>query len=125
MDDISLEREWQPNLRSASQSPPGEVRVGTKKIYVSEFLGRTLKNVYVVQELDPGRRVVQSTDRGSSADVTSEVTWEPVEDGTRVTIKVEARPAGLMKLVPTSILEAATISELEASLARLRERLEA
>ena len=50
MDDISREQEWQPSLRSAEQDPPGPSREGTKKRYVSEFMGRELRNTYVVTE---------------------------------------------------------------------------
>ena len=124
MDDIEREQEWQPNLRSWEQIPPGPVRTGTRKRYVTEFLGRKLTNTYVVRELEPGVRVVQETERGSSADVTSEVRWAAVPGGTRVTITVEARPSGLLRLVPGAILESATRAELEASLERLRACLE-
>ena len=124
MDDIHREREWQPNLREWEQIPPGPVRVGTRKRYVSDFLGRKLTNVYRVTELEPGVRVVQATEPGSSADVTSQVTWEALEEGTRVTIRVEARPSGLLRLLPEAVLESATRAELQSSLERLRACLE-
>lgn len=124
MDDVSREGEWQPNLRSASQDPHGPSRVGTRKRYVSEFLGREIENTYVIVEVDPGRRVVSETTPDSAAEVTTEVTWDPEDSGTRVTMSVEGRPRGFMKLMPRGMLEAAYRKELSASLQRLKERLE-
>jgi hypothetical protein len=57
MDDVSREHEWQPNLRSAKQDPPGPTEVGTRKHYVSRFMGRDLRNIYTVTEFESGSRV--------------------------------------------------------------------
>ena len=73
MDDISREREWQPSLQSVEQDPPGPSKVGTRKRYVSEFLGRELRNTYVVIEAVPGRKLVCETTRDSSVSARTEV----------------------------------------------------
>lgn len=125
MDDVSREGDWQPNLRSASQDPPGPSRVGTRKRYVSEFLGREIENTYVVLEVEPGRRLVSETTPESAASVRTEVTWEREGGGTCVTTTVEGKPRGFMKLMPRTVLEAAYRTELSSSLRRLKERLEA
>lgn len=124
MDDVSREKEWQPNLRSAHQEPTGPTRVGTRKRYVSDFMGRRVENTYRILELEPARRVVQETTSGSSAKIRSEVQWEAVPGGTEVTLTVDATPTGLMKLLPTGVLEAATRKEMNDSLARLKRILE-
>lgn len=125
MDDVSREKEWQPNLVSAQQDPVGPTRVGTTKRYVSEFLGRRVENTYRILEMDPAHRVVQETLPGSSASIRSEVRWEPVPEGTRVTLAVDATPKGLMRLLPSALVESTTKKELSASLARLKRILEA
>jgi len=125
MDDVSREGEWQPNLRAAHQDPPGPSRVGTKKRYVSEFLGREVENTYVVLEVEPGRRLVSETTRDSAAGLRTEVLWEADGGGTRVTMSVEGRPRGFLRLTPRTVLEAAYRKELSSSLRRLKERLEA
>jgi uncharacterized membrane protein len=124
MDDVAREREWQPALRSAAKDPPGATRVGTRKIYESEFLGRRVKNIYQVLEMEPGRRVVQQTIGGSSARIWSEVLWTEHPEGTAVTLTVEAEPQGLLRLIPRHFLESATRSELEGSLRALKRALE-
>lgn len=124
MDDVDREMEWQPSLRSAAKSPPGDTKVGTRKIYESEFLGRRVKNVYEVIEFDPGRRVVQQTMAGSSAKIWSEVRWSDHPEGTLVTLTVDAEPQGILRLIPRQFLESATRTELEGSLEKLRRAME-
>ncbi len=124
MDDISREREWQPSLRSAEQDPPGPSRVGTKKRYQSEFLGRDLRNTYVVVEVVPGRKLVCETTRDSAVNARTEVTCDPSGSGTKVTMVIEGKPRGFMKLMPAAVLEAAYQKELTSALARLKARLE-
>jgi uncharacterized membrane protein len=124
MDDIHLEREWQPNLQSAEQDPPGPTTVGTRKRYVSRFLGREVENTYVVTELEPGRRVVYETERGSTLDARSEIVCEPTGTGTIVTMLIDGKPKGVLRFVPAKVLEAASRDELDATLRRLKERLE-
>lgn len=124
MDDVSLERRWQPHLLSARQDPPGPSRVGSRKSYTSDFMGRRLENVYRVVELDPARRMVQETEPGSSADTRMEVAWEAIPDGTRVTITVAMHRKGFLRFVPSSTLETTGKKELAAGLDRLKRVLE-
>jgi uncharacterized membrane protein len=124
MDDVSREREWQPHLRDAWQEPPGPSRVGTRKSYRSQLLGKTLENTYVVGELEPGRRMVQRTTADSAMDARVEIRWEEVPDGTRVTLESQAKPRGLLRFMASSILESTARGELQAALRRLKQRLE-
>ena len=124
MDDISREHEWQPNLLSAEQDPPGSSTVGTRKRYVSRFLGKEVANTYVVTELDAGRRVAYETEPGSTVDARSEMILATEGDGTRVTMFVEGKPKGVLRFVPAAMLEAAYRNELNSTLGRLKERLE-
>jgi carbon monoxide dehydrogenase subunit G len=124
MDDISREREWQPSLQSAEQHPPGPSRVGTKKRYVSEFLGRELRNTYVVVEVEQGRRLVCETTRDSAVNARTEVTCEPSGNGTKLTMVIDGKPRGFMKLMPATVLEATYRKELTSALARLKGLLE-
>ena len=124
MDDVDREHEWQPNLREAEQIPPGPTAVGTRKRYVSDFMGKRVENTYEVIELEAGRRVVYRTTRDSSIDATSEVICEPVPGGTRVTMFVEGKPTGLLRFVPKKLMEKVYQEELAASLKQLKARLE-
>jgi carbon monoxide dehydrogenase subunit G len=125
LDDVDREHEWQPRLESATKDPPGPSQVGTRKSYVSEFLGRRTENTYVVREMGPGWRIVYATTSDSTVDATSEVECEATSDGTMVTMSVEASPRGALKLIPSAALEKAARDQLAAMLTLLKERLEA
>ena len=99
--------------------------MGTRKSYRSHYLGRTLENTYVVEELDPGRRMVQQTTRDSAMDARVEIRWEEVPTGTRVTLDTTVKPRGLLRFMASSLLESTARNELEDSLKRVKRLLEA
>ena len=86
MDDVEREREWQPGIKEATKDPPGPTTVGTRKRYVSEFLGRPISNTYVTSAFDPDQRVVYETTADSVLKARVELTFEPLDSGTRVTM---------------------------------------
>ena len=124
MSDISREREWQPQLIEAEQTPAGPTRVGSRRRYVSEFMGKRLENTYVVNEVEEGRRLVCETTSDSAVSARSEIRWQETADGTRVTMSIEGKAGGLLRFLPTALVEAAFRSELETALGRLKDRLE-
>ncbi|UCC82027.1 MAG: SRPBCC family protein [Gemmatimonadota bacterium] len=124
MQDIDREREWQPNLREAEQLPKGEPGVGTRRRYVSEFMGKRFENVYVNTIYEPNRRVTYKSARESDTQAEGEITWEPVDSGTRVTMRVSVEVGGLLRFVPKSLITSLGTKELEDALARAKARLE-
>lgn len=124
VDDIEREPEWQPNLREVEQTPAGPTRVGTRKRYVSDFLGKRVENTYEVKELEPGRRVVCETTRDSSVEATSEIVCEAAEGGTRLTMIAEGRPRGMLRFLPSALLEKASRDGLATALGLVKARLE-
>lgn len=124
MEDIGHEPEWQPHLVEAEQTPPGPTEVGSRRRYVSELLGKPLENTYVVTEYVRNRRVVCETTSDSVLRATSDIRWEAVEGGTRVTMILDGKAGGPLRFVPRPLLEAAFEKELRGALRRLKERLE-
>lgn len=124
MNDVSREKEWQPQLEKAEQIPPGPTAVGSERRYVSSFMGRRVENRYVVRVWEPKRRIVLQTTPDSTLDATSEVTWEPVDGGTKVSMAVDGRPKGALKLLPRKVLERTFENELTETLRRLKRALE-
>lgn len=124
MDDVDREHEWQPNLRAASQEPRGSVGVGTLKRYTSVFMKRERRNVYRVMDYEMYVRVVYESTPESATNATSEVRWDQVPEGTKVTMTIEATPGPVLKLVPKKVLEKATTQELERMLQKLKAVLE-
>ena len=124
MDDVPLEPEWQPAIRTARAEPPGPTAVGTKKFYTSEFMGREIKNTYVAVVAEQNRRAVYETTTDSAVQATASFTWEPVEGGTVVSMALEGQPKGVLRFVPRAVLDRFYQQESEATLARLKSRLE-
>ena len=124
MDDVSREPEWQPSLVEASKEPLGPTAVGTRKRYVSEFMGRRIENTYVTTHFEPNRRVNYETSPGSVLQAKVELSFEEVGVGTRVTMAVEGKAAGPLRFIPQGLLEGVFRKELQASLDLLRRKLE-
>lgn len=124
MDDVDREREWQPGIVDARKEPPGATRVGTRKRYVSEFLGRRIKNTYVTTLFEPNERVAYETTADSVLRGTVEVRFEAAESGTKVSMAVSGKPTGPLRFIPRGILESVFKKELRASLSLLKEKLE-
>jgi len=124
MNDTSREQEWQPHLVEAEQTPPGPTEVGSRRRYVSRFLGKELTNTYVVTLWDPNRRLVCESTADSVLQAVSDIRWEAVADGTRVTMALEGTPSGPFKFVPRRMLESTFESEVNTALTLLKERLE-
>ena len=124
MDDVSREHEWQPKLRGAEQEPPGAAAVGTRRHYVSEFLGRSVKNSYEVKAYEPNQRLVLESMPGSTVSAANEILWTSEGTGTRVTMSVEGKPTGVLRFVPGAVLEAAFREQMKESLSLLKQRLE-
>lgn len=124
MNDVSREHEWQPQLLEAHQTPPGETAVGSERRYVSEFLGKRLENVYLVKVFEPNRQLVVESTRESAIQATTDMRWEAVDGGTKVTMAVEGSPTGVLRFIPKALVEGAFENEVRSALSRLKERLE-
>ena len=124
MQDISREHEWQPNLREAEQTPEGKAGVGTRRRYVSEFMGRRFENIYVNTEYEPNRKVAYESAAESDTNAKGEISWEPVDGGTKVTMRFTAEVGGMLRLVPKSLITQVGKKELGEALARVKALLE-
>jgi carbon monoxide dehydrogenase subunit G len=124
MDDVTREAEWQPGIREASKEPAGDTTVGTRKRYVSEFMGRRIENVYVTRRFVPNEHVSYETTSESVLRAKVDLRFEPVGSGTRVTMAVAGKVTGVLKFLPKSVLEGVFRKELESSLRLLKDRLE-
>lgn len=124
MDNVALEVEWQPAIKSARAEPEGQTGVGTKKHYTSEFMGREVKNTYVTKVFEKNKRVVYETTPRSTIQGTATFTWDPAENGTLVTMSIDGEPKSVLRLLPRGVLDRFYQSELETTLQRLKKRLE-
>ena len=124
MDDIDREHEWQPHLVQAEQSPEGPTTVGTRRRYVSSFLGRRIENTYVVLEFEPGSRILLESTPSSAVQARNEIRWESRGEDTVVTMAMEGGPRGGLRFIPRALLEATFEKEVRETLRRLKQCLE-
>lgn len=113
--------DWYANIRSVTWRTPPPVAVGSRMDFVATFLGRTLAYTYEVIELDPGRRLVMRTADGPFPMRTT-YTWEPVDGGTRMTVRNTGTPSGFTRLA-APVMTRAMRSAMTKDLQRLREKL--
>ncbi len=62
--------------------------------------------------------------RESDTQAEGEITWERVDSGTRVTMRVAVQVGGLLRFVPKSLIASVGKKELGDALARVKARLE-
>jgi uncharacterized protein YndB with AHSA1/START domain len=88
--------EWYENIKAVDWQPP--LVLGSELRFVAQFLGRKLEYTYVVRELDPGQRLVMSTEQGPFP---METTYEFADAGdgaTRMTLRNRGEPAGFARI---------------------------
>jgi carbon monoxide dehydrogenase subunit G len=124
MDDVAREKEWQPGIQDAYKEPAGETSVGTRKRYVSEFMGRRIENTYVTKRFEPNERVTYESTPESVIRATVDLRFESMGGKTKVTMAVHGKPTGVLRFIPQGILEGAFRKELEGSLGLLKKQLE-
>lgn len=109
--------DWYANIRSVRWRTEPPVRVGSQMDFVARFLGRELAYTYAVTEHEPGSRLVMQTSQGPFPMRTT-YTWEPVEGGTRMTLRNDGEPSGFARLA-RPVMERAIRRATTADLARL------
>ena len=121
--DIANDRLWQTTLVESEQLTDGPMGVGTRVREVRHFLGLKVELAWEVTEFEPNRR---SAIKGVSGPVplSGGYLLEPLEDGTRFTVRGELDAHGLFKLAEP-VFARITSRELEANLGHLKDLLEA
>jgi uncharacterized protein YndB with AHSA1/START domain len=115
--------DWYANISSVEWRTPPPLGVGSRMDFVATFLGRRLAYTYEVAELEPGRRLVMRTADGPFPMETT-YTWDPVDGGTRMTLRNRGRPSGFSAAVGP-FMAAAMRRANRRDLAALKARLEA
>lgn len=86
---------WYGNIKSVRWQTPKPVRVGSRMTFEARFLGRSLAYTYEVRELEPGARVVMSTDEGPFPMETTYAWHDTPDGGTHMTLRNRGEPSGL------------------------------
>ncbi len=114
---------WYGNIRSIDWKSEPVVHVGSRVLFVVEFLGRRLEYTYEVVEFEPGERLVMRAAEGPFPMETI-YTFEETRDGhTHMTLRNHGEPTGVSKLMAPMIATAMR-SANEKDLAKLKGILE-
>jgi hypothetical protein len=115
---------WYANIKLVRWLTPEPAVPGSRMEFEAQFLGRRLRYVYEVTELEPGRRLVMRTADGPFPMETT-YTWEPLgATVTRMTLRNRGNPQGFSRL-SAPVLERAIRRATTKDLARLKALLEA
>jgi hypothetical protein len=89
---------WYENIKSVEWNSAKPLQVGSRIVFVAQFLGRRLDYVYEVKELDPGERFVMATAEGPFPMETT-YSWEDTENGgTKMSLRNRGQPTGFSRL---------------------------
>lgn len=89
---------WYENIKSVEWRSPKPAAVGSRFMFVTQFLGRRLAYTYEVVEWVPGERFVMRAAEGPFPMETT-YTWEDAEGGaTRMQLRNQGNPGGFSKL---------------------------
>lgn len=111
---------WQAGVLAAYRDGPPAV--GTRETHVRSVLGRRVKSQMQITAYEPYRRYGV---RGLAGPVpyTFISSFEPVSEGTRITIMLELQPRGVTRLA-SRLLGCMLASQLRADFARLQRLME-
>jgi hypothetical protein len=113
---------WQDGVSEATQTPDGPTQANTTFTLTRTFLGRRLQAAGAVTEFIPNQKVAFATTSGPIR-IKLAQTFEPIADGTRVTVDLEAEPGGFFKLAEAA-MERQLTSAFESQVERLKAVLE-
>lgn len=115
--------EWYANIDSVEWETDPPVVVGSRVAFVARFLGRRLAYTYEIVEHVPRQRLVMRTAQGPFPMETI-YEWEPVAEGTRMTVRNRGVPSGFGALgapLMSAAMKRANAKDLAALAAVLRD----
>jgi uncharacterized protein YndB with AHSA1/START domain len=115
--------QWAAELVETTKTSEGPLAVGTTYTHVAQMLGRRIENGYQVTEYEPNRRVsMKATSGPIPAD--TDLRFESVDAGTKVTLRAQAEIGGVFKLAEP-IVARIMGRQQDANFANLKDLLEA
>jgi hypothetical protein len=111
------------NIKSVTWQTSPPVAVGSRVVFVAQFLGRRMAYTYEVAELVPGARLVMRTEHGPFPMETS-YTWAPAGEGvTLMRLRNRGEPKRF-GAITAPVLERAMRRAMTKDLRRLKNILE-
>ena len=116
-------RAWYEHIKEVEWNSAKPLDVGSRIVFVAEFLGRRLDYVYEVKSLVPGERFVMATAEGPFPMETTYSWADTDEGGTRMSLRNRGQPSGFSRLT-APLLKGAMRRANRKDLRRLKDVLE-
>lgn len=113
---------WQSGTIEAKKTSDGPIGVGTTWRTAGQFLGKRIESEFEITEYELNRKYTQKSKL--PLPVEGQATFERVEDGTRINLKVEVEIGGFFKLAEPLVVSMGK-RQLEGDLANLKDLMEA
>jgi uncharacterized membrane protein len=113
---------WYVNIKSVEWKSTPPARVGSQIAFVAQFLGKRIAYTYEIVELTDRKLVMRTAEGPFPMETTYE--WEPVEGGTRMTLRNRGTPSGFASITAPFMARAMRRAN-EKDLAALKQLLEA
>lgn len=123
MNNIENEKLYRTDLLESEQTSEGSIGVGTTTREVSQFLGRKIETTSEVTEYIKNK-VVASRSTSGQIPFQFRTRFEPVEEGTKVTMEFEGEVGGFFKMAESLVLKMG-MKQIEKDFNTLKEILEA
>src|SRR4249919_569208 len=97
---------WYERINGVEWNSAKPIGVGSKIVFVAQFLGRRVDFTYEVTALVPGERFVMSTAEGPFPMETTYVWEDSAAGGTRMSLRNQGQPKGLSRLAKPFVVSA-------------------
>jgi uncharacterized membrane protein len=89
---------WYEHIKEVEWNKAKPLGVGSRIVFVAQFLGKRLDYVYEVKELDPGERFVMATAEGPFPMETTYAWEDTVDGGTKMFLRNRGQPRGFSRV---------------------------
>ena len=114
---------WYEHIKSVEWNTAKRLQIGSRIVFVAQFLGRRIDYIYEVKALVPGEQFVMATAEGPFPMETT-YAWEDTEGGgTRMSLRNRGEPSGFSR-VTAPLLVGAMRRANRKDLRRLKALLE-
>ena len=120
--DMNNLTQWETNMSDVKMLTPGEFGVDSKFSGKAKVMGMRMKWTAEVTEWEPNRKYAEKITSGGST-INARLLFEPVEEGTKLTIVREMNMAGPLRLL-TPFLKNSISKQSDESFNNLKNVLE-
>jgi uncharacterized membrane protein len=117
------EKLYRKDLLESEQTSEGPMGVGTTTREVTQFLGRKIESTSEVTEYVKNK-VVATKSTSGPIPFKFRTSFEPVEDGTKLTVEFEGEIGGFFKMAESLVIKRG-MKQIEKDINTLKEMLEA